>query len=112
MRSTSLMQANISFGGTSVRPALVVNSADGLKWDEEADIVVVGFGGAGVSAALEARERGASVIAVDRFGGGGATAYSGGVFYAGDTFIQHKAGVIDSAVEMEKYLACEYPPVR
>jgi 3-oxo-5alpha-steroid 4-dehydrogenase len=40
-------------------------------------VVVIGVGGAGVSACIEAADRGASVLAFDRFGGGGATRKSG-----------------------------------
>lgn len=43
-----------------------------------ADVVVVGYGAAGVCAALEAHARGADVVAIDRFNGGGATQVSGG----------------------------------
>ncbi len=47
--------------------------------DVEADVVIVGFGAAGACAALEAAAAGCDVIVLDRFGGGGATALSGGV---------------------------------
>ncbi|PYY66301.1 delta 4, 5-alpha steroid dehydrogenase, partial [Pseudomonas jessenii] len=63
--------------------ALRVNSADQLPWDERCDLLIVGFGGAGACAAIEASTRGLSVLALDRFEGGGATALSGGVVYAG-----------------------------
>ncbi|HMD28484.1 MAG TPA: FAD-binding protein, partial [Steroidobacteraceae bacterium] len=66
--------------------------------------VVVGFGAAGVCAALQARADGASVIAVDRFEGGGATKLSGGVSYSGGTDVQSEAGFQDTAEEMFKYL--------
>jgi 3-oxo-5alpha-steroid 4-dehydrogenase len=52
-------------------------------WDLGADVVVVGFGAAGACAALEAAAAGASVLVLDRFGGGGATALSGGVPHEG-----------------------------
>ena len=77
-------------------------------WDEEADVVVVGFGGAGACAALEARAAGADVVVVDRFTGGGATAISGGVVYAGGgTHIQGEAGVEDDIEAMFAYLSME-----
>lgn len=82
-------------------------SADAVAWDHAVDAVVVGFGGAGAAAALEARERGCSVLAFDRFDGGGATAYSGGIYYAGNTRFQREAGYDDSVDEMYKYLALE-----
>lgn len=92
---------------TDIEPALVVSSADEIAWADEADIIVVGFGGAGASAALQACELGGDVIAIDRFGGGGATAYSGGVYYASNTEPQRKAGIRDRADEMYKYMSAE-----
>jgi 3-oxo-5alpha-steroid 4-dehydrogenase len=88
-------------------PPRRVTSADFLAWDDAADVVVVGFGGAGACASLEAREQGADVIAIDRFRGGGATAYSGGIIYAGGTKFQKEAGFDDTAEQMYAYLARE-----
>jgi 3-oxo-5alpha-steroid 4-dehydrogenase len=77
-------------------------------WDVEADVVVVGFGAAGACAALEAASAGRSVLVLDRFGGGGATALSGGVIYAGGgTPQQRAAGVTDSPEAMLGYLRTE-----
>ena len=59
-------------------PPLRVDRADELSWDGDADVIVVGFGGAGACAAIEAAEQGAEVIVFDRYGGGGATERSGG----------------------------------
>lgn len=85
-----------------------VENADAADWDETTDILVVGLGAAGITAAIEARERGAEVTLLDRFEGGGATAISGGVFYAGGgTHIQEAAGVQDSVDNMYRYLAME-----
>ena len=36
------------------------------RWDKEADVVVVGFGGAGASAAITAQDSGASVLIVEK----------------------------------------------
>jgi 3-oxo-5alpha-steroid 4-dehydrogenase len=75
---------------------------------ESADVVVVGYGAAGVSAALEARSRGADVLALDRFNGGGATQMSGGIIYAGGgTWVQREAGLDDSSDAMFAYLQAE-----
>ena len=77
-------------------------------WDVEADVVVVGFGAAGACAALEAASAGCSVLVLDRFGGGGATALSGGVVYAGGgTPQQRAAGLTDSPEAMFDYLSTE-----
>ena len=94
--------------GLQIEDPLVIADPDSHAWDETADLVVVGLGGAGVSAALEAVERGVSVIAVDRYEGGGSTAANGGVFYAGGgTAIQKEAGEDDTPDEMYKYLKIE-----
>jgi 3-oxo-5alpha-steroid 4-dehydrogenase len=73
-----------------------------------ADVVVVGYGAAGVCAALEARSRGATVLALDRFNGGGATQMSGGIIYAGGgTWVQREAGLDDTSDAMFAYLHAE-----
>lgn len=76
--------------------------------DVRADVVVVGFGAAGACAAIEAAAAGAKVVVLDRFTGGGATALSGGVIYAGGgTPQQRAAGVSDSPDAMFGYLSRE-----
>jgi succinate dehydrogenase/fumarate reductase flavoprotein subunit len=42
-------------------------------WDQEADVVVVGYGGAGASAAIAAHDAGAKVLIVEKNDGGGNT---------------------------------------
>ncbi|GLZ87239.1 23S rRNA methyltransferase [Metapseudomonas resinovorans] len=87
---------------------LRVRDAAQLNWDDSADLLVVGFGGAGVCAAIEAASQGVSVLALERFAGGGATARSGGVVYAGGgTPHQAEAGVEDSPEAMFDYLRQE-----
>ena len=78
--------------------------SDNSQWDDQADVVVVGFGGAGGAAALQARQLGADVLVIDRFGGGGATAYSGGVIYAGGTAQQREAGYEDTPENMFEWI--------
>lgn len=86
---------------------IVIEDGDALDWDKDVDVIVVGFGGAGASAALQAREDGGEVILIDRFGGGGTTAYSGGVIYAGNTRFQRDAGFDDTVDDMLDYLRIE-----
>ncbi len=91
-----------------VRTAETVRDADHETWDEVADLVIVGFGGAGAAAAVEAAQLGISVIALDKYEGGGSTAMNGGIYYAGGgTSIQTAAGVEDSPEEMYNYLRLE-----
>jgi len=84
-----------------------VDTQDSVEWDDVADVLIAGYGGAGICAALELAEGGADVLAIDRFAGGGATAFSGGVVYAGNTLYQKACGYEDSAAEMQAYLAME-----
>jgi 3-oxo-5alpha-steroid 4-dehydrogenase len=78
------------------------------KWNAEVDVIVVGFGASGAAAALEAAQQGASVLVLDRFHGGGATAASGGIVYAGGgTPYQKAAGYEDTPEEMYRYLKQE-----
>lgn len=91
-----------------VGAALDVRSADEIHWSDASDVVVVGWGGAGASAAIEAREHGAEVLVIDRFSGGGASVLSGGVVYAGGgTRYQKEAGFEDSPEAMAAYLRHE-----
>ncbi|MFD4293488.1 FAD-binding protein [Rhodococcus sp. NPDC058532] len=72
------------------------------------DVVVVGCGVAGASAAIEAIDAGAEVVALDRFAGGGASTISGGIVYAGGgTSVQRAAGVADTVDAMFAYLSLE-----
>jgi len=86
--------------------------ADVGGWDEMADVVVVGFGGAGACAALEARAEGADVVLLERAsGGGGTTALSTGQIYlGGGTAIQSACGFEDSSDDMFKYLMATCGP--
>ena len=88
--------------------APLVAKSEQINWDKKADIVIVGCGGAGISAALHALEDKQSVVAIDRFDSGGATKASGGVVYAGGGTKQQKdAGVKDTAKQMFDYLKLE-----
>lgn len=98
---------NDNHAAAYVQPALRVEDENAIDWVETADVVVVGYGGAGVCAALEAREAGADVLAVDRFEGGGATTLSGGIYYGGGTPWQKEAGYDDTPEEMFRYLKAE-----
>ncbi|KAH8649777.1 fumarate reductase/succinate dehydrogenase flavoprotein domain protein [Ilyonectria robusta] len=69
------------------------------------DLIVVGYGIAGASAAISAAEKGASVLVLDRGHGGGSSALSGGVFYAGGgTPYQKAAGYDETSENMFNYL--------
>lgn len=84
----------------------VRSPAEIRTWNEEVDVLVVGLGAAGASAALEASRVGADTLVIERAGGGGGTsAMSGGVLYlGGGTALQQACGFEDSPEEMYKYL--------
>lgn len=69
------------------------------------DLVVVGAGGAGLSAAVVAHDAGAKVLLLeseDRVGG--STMLSGGVYYAAGTSVQRAAGIMgDTPDDMFEY---------
>lgn len=85
---------------------LLMDAADVPDWTATADVVVVGYGMAGVSAALEARGAGASVLVVERASGcAGSTAAASGHFYlGGGTPVQKACGFDDSVDDMIRYL--------
>ncbi len=100
--------APITEWGLAIDRPLRLADPDAHEWQGEADMIVVGLGGAGVAAALEGLEQGLSVIALDLYEGGGSTAANGGVYYAGGgTSIQREAGVEDDVANMENYLRFE-----
>ena len=76
------------------------------RFDEEADVVVVGLGCAGAAAAIEAAHAGARTVVLERAsGGGGTSALSGGVLYlGGGTKLQRACGFEDSPEAMFAYL--------
>ena len=75
---------------------------------EHFDVIVIGSGIAGISAAIEAKDLGANVVVLERGYGGGASGLSGGVVYAGGgTSIQKEAGIEDTPENLFNYLSQE-----
>ncbi|MCG9731765.1 flavocytochrome c [Shewanella sp. Isolate13] len=72
-------------------------SVDEAKFDEVVDVIVVGSGFAGMSAALQAKESGASVMVIDKMPvfGGNSTINGGAMAVAGSP-LQKKEGIEDS----------------
>ncbi|KUG04855.1 flavocytochrome c flavin subunit [hydrocarbon metagenome] len=68
------------------------------NWDEATDVVVIGTGFAGLSAAIEAHEAGASVVILEKMKAyGGNSIISDGGIAAPGTNLQKKYGINDSA---------------
>jgi hypothetical protein len=71
----------VAVGAMSAQSA---HAADAISWDREADVVVIGGGAGGLVAAIAAREKGASVIIVEKnFDIGGRAMMSFGGLYIG-----------------------------
>jgi urocanate reductase len=82
-------------GAMQAQPAL---AADAPSWDREVDVVVIGGGAGGLVAAIAARERGASVLIVEKnFDIGGRAMMSfGGLYLGGGNRMQQAQGLDDS----------------
>lgn len=77
-------------------PAISVAKEKSSKkvWKYQTQVLVVGGGFAGLSAAVAALRAGKKVILIDkRLWLGGDGALSSGIFYAADTELQKKAGI-------------------
>ena len=83
-----------------------IDSAAVKSWQAETDVLIVGGGGAGISAAIEAADAGAKVIVLEAASeAGGSTALAGGLIYmGGGTPTQKACGFDDDIEEMYKYL--------
>ena len=82
------------------------------RWDDTADVIVVGFGAAGSTAAFSAAEAGAEVLVTERTGGpGGAAALAEGIVYlGGGTPIQTACGFEDRLDDMFRYMMAACGP--
>ena len=68
-----------------------------IEWDEQTDIVIIGSGLAGLSAAIEANQAGASVIVFEKMNlTGGNTRIADGAVAAPNNYLQKKRGIEDS----------------
>ena len=68
-----------ALGGCAATPSAQETSPDGIKWDYEADVVVIGSGASGLPCAIRARDAGLNVLVIDQnFDVGGKMLHSGG----------------------------------
>ncbi|MFA7603039.1 MAG: FAD-binding protein [Novosphingobium sp.] len=75
------------------------------KWDDEFDVVAIGSGGGGLSAAITAHEYGAKALVVEKSDQvGGVTALSMGEVWVAGNHLADAAGIADSVEEGFGYL--------
>jgi FAD binding domain len=68
-----------ALGGCASNTAAQATSPDSIKWDYEADLVVIGAGCSGLPCAIRARDAGLNVLVIDQnFDVGGKMLHSGG----------------------------------
>src|SRR5215813_8983809 len=85
----------VALGSTAAQET----QAQSIKWDQTADVVIIGAGVAGLPAAITARDHGASVIVVEEnYDIGGRGILSGGrVQLGGGHALQRKFEIKDNA---------------
>jgi succinate dehydrogenase/fumarate reductase flavoprotein subunit len=87
--------AAVAAADMSAQPA---HAAEAITWDREVDVIVIGAGAGGLTAAVAAREKGASVIIVEKnfdIGGRAMMSY-GGLYIGGGNRMQKEKGVKDT----------------
>ncbi len=75
------------------------------SWDEVTDVLVVGSGGGGMTAAVTAKDNGCDVLVIEKGDQyGGSTSMSGGAIWVPDNYLMEEAGLPDSVDEGVEYL--------
>ncbi len=100
----SLSRRSLLVGSAAIPGSLVLGSAQAasvckvpVKWDKTYDVIVIGSGGAGLSAGIVAKENKAKTVVLEKLSFiGGNTAVSGGGLNAAIEADYKKAGVEDS----------------
>ncbi|MCX2979311.1 FAD-dependent oxidoreductase [Halieaceae bacterium IMCC14734] len=91
---------------SKVSPSRPLRRESVESWHLETDVLIVGLGAAGASAAITARDAGAEVVVVEAASaGGGTTALAGGqIYFGGGTPTQKACGIEDRLEDMFQYL--------
>lgn len=98
------VNAVVNTGGTGVA---TLTTDEAVTYDGTYDVIVVGAGGAGLSAAYEALDAGATTLVIELENSylKSNTSLCGGVVMGAESSIQKAAGVEDSKENFRKYLA-------
>ena len=94
--------AGVLTGATALSAKAACRDPMPAKFDEMHDIVVVGSGFAGLSAALSAKLAGADVLVVEKMAFiGGNSSLSGGMIAVPNSSVQHEQGIEDKPEALE-----------
>lgn len=104
----ALLGAGLAAAGALAVPAQAESPASVRRWDREFDVIVVGFGVAGGSAAAEAVRAGASVLVLDRASAAANESHGTTYYLGGGTALQKKLGVPDTPDRMFRFLHAVY----
>jgi len=81
IKTAAVAAGTMAVGGLAVHTEAEAAQKKPIRWHGEVDVVVVGYGGAGSSAAITAHDAGAKVLILEKNDkGGGSTYFSGGYF--------------------------------
>ena len=91
---TAVILSGMMFAGCGTA---VSSSSAGNVQEKDYDVVVIGAGGAGLSAAIEAYDKGADVVVLEKMAiAGGNTNRASGGMNASETSVEAENGVKDS----------------
>ncbi len=94
----SFLTTGAAAGAAAAIAAAPAEAADGIAWDREVDVIVIGAGAGGLTAAIAAREKGAAVLIVEKnfdIGGRAMMSY-GGLYIGGGNRLQKAKGLNDT----------------
>lgn len=98
---TAVSDAAEKAGVVLAGPVAVMKKAAKIPERSVYDVVVIGAGGAGFSAAIEAKDNGASVVILEKMPSvGGNSLVSGAEMAAANNWVQKKLGILDDSVEL------------